>query len=112
MGRQKVDTGGTSWQDIVEAIPAWEEEHGVYVTWEFHVEPALNSGAYVECVLHERTVAGKGAELVRVREPMPARKGSGHAGAFLYVAFRALQELEANAWLWPARKRRAVVQEP
>lgn len=108
MARPRPEYNATSWQDIYEAVPAWESEHGVRVELRIRVEPGLASGGYVEVVLFEGGQVGDGPELVRTRQPFPVRRGSGHAGSALHCVFRALAELEANPWLWPARKRRAV----
>lgn len=109
MARSRPDNPSTAWSDILDTIPHWQAEHGVIVQVVLQVEPALSTGAYAEVVLFEATTGGKGAELVRVREPFPMRRSSGQAGAVLHAVFRALAELEGNPWLWPTRKRRAVV---
>ena len=106
MGRPKPEANATTWQDVMEAIPAWEAEHRVEVVIELRFRPALASGGFVEVVLYRREGIGRGPELVRMRGDFPARKGSGHAGAVMYLVFRALLEYERNPWLWSDDERK------
>lgn len=112
MPRQKVEGSGTSWEDIAQAVPAWEAEHGVRVACTVVWEPRLPSGAAVEVVLMDGAPFGEHREVLRVRQPFPTRKAAGQAGAVMHAIFLAFMELDRNPWLWAPRRRQEARGEP
>lgn len=106
MPRKKPEHNATTWEDISECVPAWEAEKGVRVVCHISWDSRLSSGAYVEVVLFSGRQVGQGTEVLRVRQPFPARKSAGQAGAVMHAIFLAFNELDANPWLWPMPLRR------
>lgn len=105
MPRQKPEYAGTSWQDVAEAVSAWEIEKGVRVRIHICWQSILPTGAYVEAVLYDHTTSFEPKELCRVRNAFPARKAAGQAGAVMYCIFEAFNALEREPWLWPSPRR-------
>lgn len=108
MARKQPEVNGTTWADIAECVPSWERDHGVRVVVEISWRANLSAGAYVDVRLCSAGWPEGSGELVRVRQPFPARKGSGQAGAVMHAIFSAFAELENNPWLWgPDARRKA-----
>lgn len=107
MSRQSPDHAQVTWRDLMINVAERERASGVKVEMLLTFDCRLSAGACVEVVLREANTVGRGAELVRVREPFPAGKASGQAGAALWAVSCAFRAMELEPWLWPRKMREA-----
>lgn len=106
MSKQRPEFAATTWSDVAQSVGEYEAHYGVRLSVVLDWRPNLSTGAFVEVVIREGNTVGTGPELVRVREPFPARRMAGQAGAVMWALTCALRALDAQPWQWSHKMRR------
>lgn len=109
--KQKPSAYTVTVEDVASVVAEHACEWGATAYFVITLGKPTGPAAYVEVTLRDGVYTPGGKELARYRWPLDERHAERWPANILHAVMHAYAALEGDPWLWPERKRKALVQD-